>query len=40
LSLADLEGRVADGSIAPTRASGGQEALENLVNRAIWSADR
>jgi xylose isomerase len=40
MSLADLEGRVADGSIAPTRASGGQEALENLVNRAIWSADR
>jgi xylose isomerase len=40
LSLADLESRVADGSISPTRASGGQEALENLVNRAIWSADR
>ena len=40
LSLADLADKVAEGSIAPTRASGGQEALENLVNRAIWSADR
>ena len=40
LSLADLEARVADGSITPRRASGSQEALENVVNRAIWSADR
>jgi xylose isomerase len=40
LSLADLEARVADGSSAPGRVSGGQEALENIVNRAIWSADR
>ncbi len=39
LSLADLEERVADGSIAPSRTSGGQEALENIVNRAIWSTD-
>ena len=40
LSLADLEARVADGSGSPRRTSGSQEALENVVNRAIWSADR
>jgi xylose isomerase len=40
LSLADLEARVAEGSSAPRRASGSQEALENVVNRAVWSADR
>ena len=40
LSLEDLEARVADGSVEPRRASGSQEALENVVNRAIWSADR
>jgi hypothetical protein len=40
LSLADLEARVAEGSSAPGRSSGSQEALENVVNRAIWSADR
>ena len=40
LSLADLEARVAEGSSPPRRASGSQEALENVVNRAIWSADR
>ena len=40
LSLADLEQRVADGAINPTRVSGGQERLENLVNQRIWSADR
>ena len=40
LSLADLEARVAEGSSAPRRTSGSQEALENVVNRAIWSADR
>jgi xylose isomerase len=40
LSLADLEARVADGSIDPVRVSGGQERLENLVNRHIWAADR
>jgi len=40
LSLADLEARIADSSSAPRRASGSQEALENVVNRAIWSADR
>jgi xylose isomerase len=40
LSLADLEARVADGSIDPRRVSGGQERLENLVNDRIWAADR
>jgi xylose isomerase len=40
LSLADLEARVADGSIDPTRASGAQERLENLVNLRIWGSDR
>jgi xylose isomerase len=40
LSLADLEARVADGSIQPVRVSGGQERLENLVNRHIWAVDR
>ena len=38
LSLADLEGRVADGSIAPRRVSGAQERLENVVNERIWAA--
>ncbi len=37
VSLADLESRVADGSIAPARVSGSQERLENLVNRKIWA---
>ena len=40
LSLADLEARVADGSIDPGRSSGSQERLENLVNQAIWAVDR
>ncbi len=40
LSLADLEARVADGSIDPVRASGAQERLENLVNQRIWAVDR
>jgi xylose isomerase len=40
LGLEELEGRVADGSIDPGRASGHQELLENLVNRGIWTADR
>jgi xylose isomerase len=40
LSLADLEARVVDGSGSPRRTTGSQEALENVVNRAIWSADR
>ena len=37
VSLADLEQRVAAGEIAPDRASGHQEMLENLVNQHIWS---
>ncbi len=39
LSLADLEARVADGSVDPRRVSGGQERLENVVNRHIWAID-
>jgi xylose isomerase len=37
-SLADLEQRVADGAIDPRPVSGGQEQLENLVNRTLWRA--
>jgi len=40
VSLAELEKRVAAGEINPTRASGGQERLENVVNQRIWAADR
>jgi xylose isomerase len=40
LTLADLEAKVADGSVDPRPVSGHQELLENVVNRAIWSADR
>ena len=40
LTLEDLEARVAGGSIDPAPVSGRQELLENLVNRAIWAADR
>jgi xylose isomerase len=40
LSLSDLEGRVADGTLDPVRASGNQELLENIVNQSIWSAGR
>jgi xylose isomerase len=39
VSLEELERRVADG-IEPAPLSGGQERLENLVNRHIWQADR
>jgi len=39
-SLDELEQRVANGEITPTRASGRQEMLENLVNRHIWSVER
>jgi xylose isomerase len=39
VSLEELERRVADG-IEPAPVSGGQERLENLVNRHIWQADR
>ncbi len=40
LSLEDIEARVAAGAIDPRPRSGGQERLENVVNRRIWSADR
>jgi xylose isomerase len=40
LSLADLEARVAEGGVNPTPVSGGQERLENVVNRSVWSAGR
>jgi xylose isomerase len=36
VSLADLEQRVAAGEIDPRPVSGGQERLENLVNRTLW----
>jgi len=39
-SLEGLERRVASGDIDPRPVSGGQEALENLVNQRIWAADR
>ncbi|HEY7523427.1 MAG TPA: xylose isomerase [Candidatus Limnocylindrales bacterium] len=35
-----LAGRVETGEIDPQPVSGRQEALENLVNRAVWTADR
>ncbi len=40
VTLADLEARVADGSLDPRPASGGQERLENIVNERIWAVDR
>jgi xylose isomerase len=40
VTLADLEARVAAGGVNPTPVSGGQERLENIVNRSIWSVDR
>ena len=39
-SLEALGARVAAGEIDPRPMSGGQEALENLVNQRIWAADR
>ncbi|HET7168749.1 MAG TPA: xylose isomerase [Candidatus Limnocylindrales bacterium] len=39
-TLASLEAQVASGDIDPRPVSGGQERLENLVNRHIWAADR
>ncbi|HEX5039174.1 MAG TPA: xylose isomerase [Candidatus Limnocylindria bacterium] len=38
LSLAEIEGRVADEGIDPRPRSGQQERLENVVNQRIWSA--
>ncbi len=40
LTLADLEAKVAAGELDPRPASGGQERLENVVNRSVWFADR
>ena len=39
VGLADLEEKVASGEVDPEPVSGRQERLENLVNRAIWSAE-
>jgi xylose isomerase len=36
-TLESLEAKVASGEIDPHPASGGQEALENLVNQRVWS---
>ena len=36
LSLAELEARVVSGEFDPTPVSGGQERLENLINRTLW----
>ena len=36
LPLTELEQRVVDGKIDPQPVSGGQERLENLVNRTLW----
>ena len=38
VSLDMLEQRVAAGEIDPAAVSGGQERLENLVNRTLWKA--
>jgi xylose isomerase len=40
MSLDEIEARVAAGGIEPRPRSGGQERLENVVNRRIWSVDR
>jgi xylose isomerase len=40
VSLADLEAKVAAGELNPVRRSGGQERLENIVNRSVWNAGR
>ncbi|HEX5148884.1 MAG TPA: xylose isomerase, partial [Candidatus Limnocylindrales bacterium] len=39
-TLDGLEARVREGGIEPRPVSGRQELLENVVNEAIWSADR
>ena len=38
-TLASLAARVESGDIEPSPVSGGQELLENRVNRTIWSVD-
>ena len=40
LSLEDVARRVIDDGIQPAPRSGGQERLENVVNRRIWAVDR
>jgi xylose isomerase len=40
LSMHELAERVASGAIDPTPISGGQELLEEMVNRRIWQVDR
>jgi xylose isomerase len=40
VTLADLERRVAAGTIDPRPRSGRQELLEGMVNRRIWATDR
>ena len=40
VSLADLEARSRRAGSAAVRHSGGQERLENVVNRSVWSAGR
>ena len=38
-SLDSLEAKVASGEVDPSPVSGEQEALENFVNRVIWSTN-
>jgi xylose isomerase len=40
LALDEIAARVVKEGIDPRPRSGGQERLENLVNRRIWAADR
>jgi len=40
VSIDELERRVASGAIDPAPVSGGQELLEEMVNRRIWQVDR
>ncbi len=40
LSLEEVARRVVDEEIQPRPRSGGQERLENIVNRRIWAVDR
>ncbi len=40
LALDEIAARVVEEGIDPQPRSGGQERLENLVNRRIWAADR
>ncbi|MGH8951227.1 MAG: xylose isomerase, partial [Acidimicrobiia bacterium] len=38
-SLLSLEAKVASGELDPSPVSGGQEMLENRMNRVIWSTE-